>query len=97
MCSAGSRSLEGTRLLSQARGLAESDRDGLDWLGTRSTWVVTDALWVLLMCCSSKLRASLPGTLFLSIFFCPQTSQTTDKVSWEHSVSQARDRKNRWW
>lgn len=69
MRSAGSRSLEGIRLHRQARGLAESNRDGLDCLGTRGTCVVTDAVWAPLMCCSSKLCASLPGTLFLSIFF----------------------------
>lgn len=65
----GSRSLEGIRLQSQARGLAESNRDGLGCLGTKSTWVVTDAVWAPLVCCSSKLCASLLGTLFLFIFF----------------------------
>ena len=94
------RSLEGIRLQSQPRGLAESNRNGLGCLGTRSAWAVTDAVWAPLACCSSKLCVSLPGTLFLSIFFCPQTSQTTDEVSWEktrkHSISQACDRKSRW-
>lgn len=79
MPSAGSRSLEGIGVQSQTRGLAESSRDGLDCLGTRSTWVVTDAGWAPLLCCSSKLCASLPGSLFLSISFCPQT---TEEVSW---------------
>lgn len=83
MRSVGSRSLAGIRLQSQARGLAESNRNGLGCLGTRSTWVVTDAVWAPLVCCSSKLCASLLRTLFLSIFFCPQTSQTTNEVSWE--------------
>lgn len=81
MHSAGSRSLEGIGLQSQARGLAESNRDGLDCLGTKSTWVVTDAVRASLVRCSSKL-CDFAGHLTFLHLFCPQTSQTTDEVSW---------------